>query len=292
MLLALLSLIGAAVGDGVVLLEQVRLPEQIRFHQELALTLDEVKLQPAPDAFANASMAAQLETVRPMLTTETGRAVVWLGGDTTKLWVSVAFVDKDRAVIRMIDLPREPDPLPRLALAVRELVATAYTTEPSPVVPTPPPDPPPPPTPAEPITEWWVGAMAGAVVPINSLAGGPRAATGAQLYRSIGPLEVGTELMGQLGIEQRRLGLGLVGRYSLVDGGVSAAWVSADWPLPLQPRAFIGLWHRWRTGFTAHARAHFHPVRDQVIDGERTLHDTGWGSVGIFLGWEHRLSPH
>lgn len=290
MLLTLLSLIGAALGQEVVLLEQVRLPEQLRFHQELALTLDKVKLQPAPDAFASAPMAAQLETVRPMLASDTGQAVVWLGGDTTKLWVSVAFVDKERAVIRMIDLPREPDPLPRLALAVRELVATAYTTEPIPAVPTPPPPPPPPP--ADPVAEWWAGAMAGAVVSIAPLGGGPRAATGVQLYREIGPLEVGTELMGQLGSEQSRLGLGLVGRYSLVDAGVSAEWVSADWPLPLQPRAFIGLWHRWRTGFTAHARAHIHPVRDQVIDGQRTLHDTGWGSVGIFFGWERRLSPH
>lgn len=286
MVLALLSLIGAALGQDVVLLEQAALAEQVRFHQELALTLDAVKLQPAPEAFANAPMATQLEAVRPMLASEERQAVVWLGGDSTKLWVSVAFVDKDRAVIRMIDLPRDPDPLPRLALAVRELVTTAYTTEPSPEVPTAPPPPPP-----QPSAVWWTGASGGTIVPLSPLAGGPRGEVAAAVHRDLEVAVLGAELVGQIGTHQRRIGLGVIGRRSLLTAGIQAHWIQADWALPVQPRAFVGVWHRWTSGLTAQARVQVHPVRDQVAQADRWLYDTGWTGLGIFVGWERKIPP-
>jgi len=284
---ALLSLIGAALGQAVVLLDQPALPEQLQFHQELALSLEAVQLRPAPDDFATAPMATQLEAVRPMLDGADKQAVVWLGGDATKLWVSVAFVDEERAVIRMIDLPRDPDPLPRLALAVRELVTTAYAAEPSPAVPAAPTPPPQPPAPTPP---WWAGVSAGAVVPASSLAGGPRGATALQLHRQLGPVVLGTELMGQLGPEQARLGLGLIGRGDWLSAGLSIDAVRTQWSLPPQPRAFIGLWHRWESGLTAEARVYLHPLRDRVAQGERRLYDSGRSAPGIFLGWERKIS--
>jgi len=286
MVLTLLSLIGAALGQDVVLLAQDHLPEQVRFHQELALTLDEVKLQPAPEAFARAPMATQLEAVRPMLAAEARQAVVWLDGDAAKLWVSVAFVDKDRAVIRMIDLPRDPDPLPRLALAVRELVATAYTTEPSPEVPAAP-SAQPPPVPAE---AWWIGGSAGSAISIHSLAGGPRAVLAAQAHREVGRLELGGELTGQLGEDQLHLGLAATGRFSMLSAGVGGEWVHADWALPIQPRLFLGLWHRWSGGLTTQGRVYFHPIRDQVDRGDQRLYDTGWVGLRLSVGWDQRVS--
>jgi hypothetical protein len=101
---------------------------------------------------------------------------------------------------------------------------------------------------------------------------------------------LGTELMGQLGPEQARLGLGLIGRGDWLSAGLSIDAVRTQWSLPPQPRAFIGLWHRWESGLTAEARVYLHPLRDRVAQGERRLYDSGRSAPGIFLGWERKIS--
>ena len=286
MVLALLSLIATALAQGVVLLDQGSVPEQERFHQELALTLQSVKLQPAPEGFGSAPLTEQLGVVRPLLERAERQAVIWLGSDEAKLWVSVAFVADERAVIRVIDLPREPDPLPRLALAVRELAAEAYASEPKPLpLPAPPPVPPTPPA-----AVWWGGGSVGALVPWEALAGGPRGALGLQVHREVGGLEIGGEVLAQAGSQQRRLGLGLDARWIFVSAGVSADWEQGPYELPLQPRAGLGLIHRWDAGLLVHARLQIHPIRDKVALGGQRLYDTGWTSLGIFLGWERKIS--
>jgi hypothetical protein len=236
-------------------------------------------------------MTDQLEVVRPMLTDGAGQAVVWLGGSADKLWVSVAMVDKDRAVIRMVDLPREPDPLPRLAMAVRELVATAYSSELEPEVPTPLAPATPPilsPPPASSI--WWAGIAVGSELPMNALAGGPRGAARAQLYRDWGRWQLGSELVVQQGASQGRLGLGLGCRSPWLTAGITAEWLRAEWALPVQPRAYLGIWHRWDTGIHADLRAVLHPIRDQVAQEDLRLYDSGWSGLGIFVGWERKIS--
>jgi hypothetical protein len=110
----LLSLIGMAWGQDVVLLTGQDSPNSARFHAELALSLNNVERQAAQPNFTTLPMASQLDQVRPMLADSTGAAVVWLDeSDAERLWVSVAFVAADRAVIRMIDLPRSEDPTRR-----------------------------------------------------------------------------------------------------------------------------------------------------------------------------------
>jgi hypothetical protein len=290
--LTALSLICGALAQGVVLLEQPQLSEQVRFQQELGLSLSAVELQPAPSAFESSPLAAQLDVVRPLLKAQPGRAVVWLGGDAAKLWVSVAFVEDERAVIRMIDLPREPDPLPELVLSVRELITAAYAEEPAverSEPPSPEPEPLAPPA-SGPADALWAGAKVGVLMPSAELAGGTRGAAALHVFRDLGGAALGAELGAQLGAEQTRLSAGLSGRGRLLVLGMSADWVRAEWALPLQPRVSAGFWHRWESGLFGQASLLVHPFRDMVALDGQGLYDTGWTSLGIFLGWERKIS--
>ena len=125
---------------------------------------------------------------------------------------------------------------------------------------------------------------------MNALAGGPRGAARAQLYRDWGRWQLGSELVVQQGASQGRLGLGLGCRSPWLTAGITAEWLRAEWALPVQPRAYLGIWHRWDTGIHADLRAVLHPIRDQVAQEDLRLYDSGWSGLGIFVGWERKIS--
>jgi len=283
----LLSLIGMAWGQDVVLLSREDSKDGARFHTELALSLDTVELRAAPPDFTALPMAGQLDQVRPMLANRTGSAVVWLDeSDAERLWVSVAFVAADRAVIRMIDLPRSEDAIPQLAMAVRELVSSIYADEPPPKTQPEPAQP----EPAPPPVVFWTTGSLGVVQPVDPLAGGTRGVLVGAVERAWPTFGIAGEVHAAMGRNQRRIGPALAARWRWLTGGAQLDWTALNWNTQLQPRLFVGGTHRWDAGTTIGSRLSLALIRDEVVRDGRHLYDSGWVSFSIFFGWGRKIS--
>ncbi|MCB9764519.1 MAG: hypothetical protein H6739_32390 [Alphaproteobacteria bacterium] len=274
-----------ASAQGVLLLDLSDAPEEDRFHQELALTLDDVRLQPTGPGFVTAPLAAQLDVARPLLEDEAVQAVAWLDAtDPAQLRVSVAFVAEDRAVVRLLEVPREPGAEARLALATRELLAEAYQLE---DLPPPPPPPPPPEAPPEPSWAWTAGGSL--TWPPQTLAGGLRPGLGAAVERRAGPLWLGLGVEVQLARAHWRVGPGLSARWGPVSLGVRADRTALAWQTVWQPRVTAGLSHRFAPGPMVGLELALTPLRDEVLDGEEVLYNSGWIELGVKVGWSRKV---
>ena len=284
-------LLGALAGDAragdVVLLDQSDTVEEDRFHEELALSMDGVLLREGTADFFRETLADQLTAVRPILAESETSAVAWLDvSDPTLLRVSVAFVEADRAIVRLLDVPREAGAEARLALATRELLAAVYAEEvglePQADIPSHPVEPTPP-------AYWSTGFAAGVVAPLSAEAGGIRGSLSAHVEREVGPWFLGGGLETQLGLAQWRLGPTVMVRRGVAFAGARADWTQLAWTEQLQPRLFMGL--RWSgdAGFWGEARATLAPVRDEVVRGDTLLYNSGWGEFSISYGWSRKI---
>ena len=283
----LLSLIvGSARAQGLLAIEQSAAVEEDRFHEELLLSLDDVRIQPAQAGFSTASMGDQLDAVRPFLEEQGLDAVVWLdAGDAERLRVSVAFVSEARAVIRMLEVPRGAGAEAQLALAVRELLHQAYATLLAiPEAPT-----------VEPVAEevalpespglgvgvdWAIGGL----WPAEAMAGGLRGAMRVGVTTPAGPVEIGTGLSTDGRPGQARIGPVLgAGRGGLwLRAGVDRTWLEGltIW----QSRVDLSYHLDIVESLGVEAALRFAPVRDQVLDGETLRYDSGRIEFGLFVG--------
>ena len=287
MVCALLSLMGVAFAQGVVILDQGEDAAEDRFQEELALSLDEVLVRQSEAGFATATLATQLETVRPILAEQAFGAVAWLGlSDPQKLLVSVAFVQSDRAVVRLLDVPRGEDAPVRLALAVRELISSAYASETAAQIPT---LPAPSGEQKDSRRALTLRGSVGGVLPVHVLAGGARLLLGSRLGTQIGSGSLGLALTGQLGDQQWRLGPALDVQLGPIVVGGDVQWTDLQWRSQLQPRLFVGFAHAPEDGPNGEVRLKFAPLRDQISKEETDLYDTGWIEIEFLLGWSRNI---
>lgn len=285
---ALLSLIAPAWGWSVLLLDHGAAPEEDRFHQELALSLDEVRLHDAPEGFPLMPLSEQLDWVRPLLDEGDVLAVVWLDPtQAERLAVSVAFVSEDRAVVRLLELPREAGAEARLALAARELLAeegmldsldAIEITEN------------PPPTIGPPETSPWVlGAGLSLTWPLHPEAGGPRPGLALGAERLTGPVRLGAGLALQARPEHLRLGPSVSLGWGPLTLGARADQTWLEAVSLLQPRAYLELGHTLPVGLSGALQLSVAPLRDQVLAGKDVLYDSGWIEVGVRIGGARKV---
>jgi len=291
-LLSLLS--GDAHASGVVLLDQSDAVEEDRFHEELALSMDGVHLRAGPADFARTTLADQLAVIRPILAESDTSAVAWLDvSEPTLLRVSVAFVETDRAIVRLLDVPREAGAEARLALATRELLAAVYAEEVGLMAPAVTADETPPaeaePSDASAPRLWRAGLSVGATAPLNPAAGGARGGLGGEVTRALGAWQLGGALEAQAGAAQWRVGPAVIARRGVGVAGARADWTQLTWDEQVQPRVFVGA--RWpsEAGLHAEARVTLAPLRDEVVRGEALLYDSGWVALSISLGWTRKI---
>lgn len=286
MLLGLLALAGEAQAAGLVLLDQSDAAEEDRFHEELALSLPTVHLREGPADFSQTTLADQLDVVRPMLEASDTSAVAWLdASEPTLLRVSVAFVESDRAIVRVLDMPREPGAEARLALATRELLSSVYAEEIGLTAPEVVEVPVEVPTPASP---WSARVTLGGVATTTPAAGGLRGGFGLGAERAVGGWAIGGGLETQLGASQWRVGPVMTLRREVLLVGARADWTQLDWTSHVQPRVFVGL--RWPSeGLNAEVRATLAPIRDEVFQGKVLLYDSGRAEFSINLGWARKV---
>ncbi|MEQ1572023.1 MAG: hypothetical protein ABMA64_40720, partial [Myxococcota bacterium] len=93
-------------------------PAERRVVEELLLAGVVVRAEAAPPGFAEWTLSQQLEAVRPQLGPTV--AAAWIEQDSGALHLQVAFVESERAVVRVVDAA--PGDEARLALTARELL--------------------------------------------------------------------------------------------------------------------------------------------------------------------------
>lgn len=289
---ALLSLISVASAADLLLLLQEQGHWEDGFHDELALSMDSVHAQSAPPDFQQAALGDQLDVVRPMLDARGGDdiAVAWLDtSDETVLRVSLAFIEAERAVIRVFDYPREDGVTADMALATREFLSSAYFR-----VPLPPPEPEPVPVlvvaTLPPPLPWQVLVAGTSTVPLRPEAGGVRVGGEVSAARPMGRWWLEAGALAQAGQSQHRLGPLLRLRYGPAWAGLQADWTTTDWTAQLQPRLAVGLRAQWRA-VSLGARVQVSPVRDEVIEAGALRYDSGWTEIGFSFGWVRKISP-
>jgi hypothetical protein len=247
-------------------------PAEDRLAEELQLAGVQVSWASAPDGFGTFSLPAQLDQVRPGLAP--GAPTAWLVVDGDALHLSIAFVEAERAVVRVADAPRGAEA--RLALTARELVSTAVPAAPAPLPPAPAPSPAiPAPAPARGL-DWHLSATGTFPVPVLA----PRAGVEVEVGATLG-LAVGL----QLGAGQQRGTGSLVGRWRSLRAGVGADLVHLPWVVWVEPRAELGLCLPAHRAVFVEPRIRATVLRDQVTRGDDVLYDSGWVEAGVVIGW-------
>jgi len=282
-------LISSAWAAGIVLLDQGDTTEEDRFASELTLSVDGVQVRPGPEGFSQAPLSVQLDAVRPILAEADMAAVAWLDTtDAVVLRVSVAFVEADRAIVRLLDMERGAGAEAHLALATRELISSAYQDDQPMTVPDPPPDPP---VVAEPVVEppaWWATVSGGVVWPPASHSGGVRGNISLALSRLQDGQGAGILLGVQRGVEQTRMGVGPRYQWDPFQVGVRADWTKTTWTRQVQPRIWAGVAVPLGP-LHGSAQVEFSPIRDEVKLGETIIYDTGWVELSINLSGSRKI---
>lgn len=285
----LLALAAQALAQEVVLFDPGASEVAQRFSAELTLSVDAVTVLPVPDGFVEAALPVQLQVVREELGRDGVNAVVWLDESRDDvLGVALAYVEASRAVIRVIDQPRQPGVEASLVLATRELLTPVYTAPPpEPVPETPDPAVPEPPPPPEAAWGWRVGAV-GTVVPAP-LGGGLRGGLAIEAERRLGgPTWAMLGVQGGGGATQWRVGpvAGVRSGWVLAGARVDAAVLS--WAVLAQPRLYVGLGLPG-DGPSADLRVLLAPVRDRVERGDLRHYDSGWVEFELAVGWGRKI---
>lgn len=255
-----------------ILLDLTSDPAEERLAEELLLTGVDVRWAPAPAGFAGWTLPDQLDQVRP----GSGETTAWLVPDADTLHLSVAFVEAERAVVRVVDAARGDEA--RLALTARELVATAGEAV---SVPAPVPEPVPPPLPA-PAPEragldWQLGLVG--TTPLHP-ALRPRVGLEVETGRAVG-VAVGL----QLGAGELRATTAVVGRWQIVRAALGVDVARLSWVLWVAPRAELGVAVPLPGDWFVEPRLRGTVLRDRVERGDTVLYDSGWAEGGIVLGW-------
>ncbi len=163
-----------------------------RLALELELAVDGIVLRSAPAGlatFADESLARQMEILEPLMADEVVLAAVWLDrGEPASPRLNLLFVNQGRAVLRMVEVDGGEGAEARLALAAREVLATALIPE----------SPPPPPITTEepvadepvpiapPVAMWAVGLHGGITGSFSGRTGpDPRAGALVRLERRL-----------------------------------------------------------------------------------------------------------
>lgn len=251
-----------------ILLDATSDPAEERLAEELELTGIAVQWAPAPSGFAGWALPAQLDQVRPGLAPDAPTA--WLVPDGDTLHLSIAFVEAERAVVRVADAARGDEA--RLALTARELVTTVVPPPPPP----PPSLPPPPPPEVSRAVDWQIGVVGMVPVPTPS----PRAGVEVEAGNT-----VGFALGLQLGDGELRTTTSVVGRWHRLRVALGADVVRLPWVLWVEPRAELGVALPLPSGLVVEPRVRGTFLRDQVTRGDVVLYDSGWVEAGIVLGW-------
>ena len=281
---ALLSLIAAAHAQSVLLLRQDDSPVEARFHEELALSVDAVLTRPCPTDFAVAPMTIQLDGVRALLLDAETSGVVWLdASNETVLRVLVAFVENDRAVIRLLDVPRTTGAEAHLAVATRELLSALYLAEPVLTVALELVEP----EPTVPLRGSFSGIL---TAPTTAQAGGVRYGLSAGVSRLVGAVDLGLALEGETTGDQHRLGPSAWVQRGALCAGVSAQVTWLPWHTQVQPRVFAGLLWPRESEVHLEGRLALTPIRDTVERGTTVLYNSGWVEAEVRVRWSPILS--
>lgn len=263
--------IGAAAAADLVLLDASDAPAEDRVVEELLLAGVEVRVEPAPDRFLDLALPAQLDAVRPQLAP--GAAVGWLVASDA-LHLSVAYVEAERAVVRVVDAG--PGEEARLALAARELLAAAVPPAPAPVA-----EVAPAPVAVGPHGSGSIAVLG--VLPTAELAGGVRGGVEGALVAPVGPLRAGGRLGAQLGDGSVRGSLAALVHAGPVQVGLGADVAHLEWVTWVQPRAELGVAFELGRWFAA-PRLRVAPLRDRVERDGTDVYDSGWVELAVAVG--------
>jgi hypothetical protein len=264
-----------------------------RFARELALTLGALTVVAGPPELLDLPLSNQLALLRPIV--GPAKAVIWLDERSPqRLVVSVAVLEPQRSVIRVVEADRGDGAEVALATEVRELLTSLYSDP----VPEPEADPPARvvsgDTPVVPVAEPPGSSPRADELGVGltqAVAGGARAGVrlgsawrlGTDL--SLGPtvdIEVGgTGLWWTPALE-------LQGRFWTL--GVEASGVHQPWGFQLRPGLRAGLQHVRPAGLRLQMLVAVLPRRDLVQDGAETVYDSGWVELGTRVSWIHRAA--
>lgn len=259
-------------------------PAGVQFQTELRLLLEEIAVVPSPEGFLDATAAAQLAALRPIL--PAGGSAVWFDPSVPgTLRAAVATLDTGRADIRVVDVPADPSGAADLALAVRELLEARYADLP------PPPPPPQPPAPAAPPppVRWNLALVTLDVPPtLVELRGG----LALQTAWPVGELlRIGARLGVQGGGAGGWLQPGVDLQRGLWTAGGELSVVRHPWGTQLRPGVRGGV--RWigDKGLVLGADLTVLPIRDLVHRDQLLRYDSGRFEGGLEVGWARAVTP-
>lgn len=262
-----------------------------RFARELALTLGALTVLAGPPGLLDAPLSDQVALLRPVV--GPASAVIWLDARAPeRLVVSVAVLEPQRGVIRVVEAVRQDGSEVVLATEVRELLGALYgepVPDPEPVVSVPDGPPDVAGAPASPaldrtrdelglgITQPVVGGTRGGVRVGRAWRLGPDVWLGPTL-----DLEAGASgLWWTPAVELQGRGWTL---------GAQASGAHHPWGLQVRPGLRAGLQHVRPSGVRLQALAVVLPRRDLVQDGAEVVYDSGWIEVGTRISWIRRTA--
>ncbi|MFK7926707.1 MAG: hypothetical protein AB8H79_00850 [Myxococcota bacterium] len=283
---SLLLSLGALAEPGVKVLDLGPDPAEQAYVEELALGGVRVQEYPIEADFRDLTLTEQLKVIRPLVGSD--QAVAWLVRDDS-LTLAVAFVQDDRAVVRTVRTDADGMASARLALATREILASASTgLAPAPAATTLPSSP-------TPKGTRWVSVGLGSTVPLQRGALGPRVDLDVTLLQDwtrtgLG-FGVGGSGNGRQGRGWARSFVRLGPSRSGLRVGAALDIVGLPWVVWAQPRIEVGtaLFPHHLVGAELWLR--FAPMRDRIVRGDDTVYDSGIAEISISMALRRQISP-
>lgn len=280
-----------------VLLDLSTSEAETRFARQLALVVSSVDVVPGPPGLLESSVAAQVELLRPVV--GDADAAIWLDDrQPGRLVAAVAVVERQRGVVRLVEVPDGAGAEAALAMGVRELLSSLYVdvaVVPSPML-----------LPAEESAPTALVVESGPVV-TDASPPGPRGGNRRVAVSVLGaqPFRTGTRLGGEvaatyavgdhlwigpsIGAEGGAHGWwihpGILAEWHLLVVGSQLSLVEHPWGLQVRPGLKVGVQHALRPWLRARLMVVGLPRRDVVLDGASTRYDSGWAEATGALSW-------